>query len=219
MVLGSVDVEGIHGGHDKYPVTTARFAVAGMTFDARVAVNDSQGFDAILGMDIPKLKARLGLIPSEEQDETPTHTLEKKKKNRRRARRPKRKCASRVNYYVPNTSSGSERNSPIRSTSDSDSSTPSPSTNTESEEDGRGSTPESRAEQSPNPGDEADAADGLPDFSEELFEQFSKRNRDKGRAKKRQRHARRWRQQVPLDGGKAQLVLSQKTDPTLETCR
>lgn len=61
--------------------------------------------------------------------------------------------------------------------------------------------------------------DGLPQFDDDLFLQFSTRKtKERNQKKQRQYHSQAWGQPVPLEGGRPQLLQAQASDKSLEIC-
>ena len=206
---GAVEIQGPNRGTTKYPRTMITLEVEGKTIQLAMAVNSNLGYDAILGVDIPNLHA---LVPHT----TPwRETTPPPWKNRKR-KQPRRKCCKVTNYTDIRTSpeSGDSEESAHLSSSHSDTEGD-PSSTDETGDDEIEAAVEQQ-ELTPSIG-----LDDLPSFSEDLFEKASERNRT-SRVHKRlanQRYANRWGQQVPLEGGKQQLVEAQESDHTLEICR
>lgn len=198
-----------------YPTTTINLGVEGRKLSLQMAVNPNINFDGILGTDIPNL---LALVPSTGPWNPAGATHHKP--------RPRRRCRKNINYAVRSSSTDSDNTTPRRITpqpgenqlSSSSSSCDEDSCPPSSEEDTNTPLPEPEPD-SRHP--QTHSGSDLPDFSDDLFQKVSERNRQTRRQKRldRQRYAAVWGQPVALDEGSEQLRQAQQEDRALEIIR
>lgn len=221
----------------RYPLVLVKVRVKGRSFYSKMAVNGDISFDAILGVDIPYVRALMQKgeewprndddeisvprdVPTQEEESTSTSGSSEERasesesdtERRRRRRKRNRKCAPPRSYEPGLT----EEQIQEAEEEDSDDQDKAPEGRKEEENEATDDSEESQ-----NEGNQEPLEEGLPPLDDSLFVQHPKEDRPKHRKASRKRGSMqaRWGMRIPLEGGRDQLMQAQASDPSLHECR